>query len=702
MTKISIIMPVYNDANRLNKSITSIINQSLDNIELICVNDGSQDNSLEILNDFADKYDFIKVLSQENQGSGKARNYGMSEATGDYIGFLDADDIFVDNNALEQLYDVAIKNNADMVSGNIKLINDKDEFSPFVHLDYYTEFSKINPEEYGIPWSFYKNIFKREFLVKENITFPDLLRGQDPVFLAEILSKINEIYTVPVDVYAYYYVSGANQCNTRKKRFDHMMHYKMVFDYLSDSKFDKIRHQFRYEMLGFIRMMGVEGGKDILDATREIFKDQPDVLSNFEENFYFYHEKNEEMRNLVNFHEKSNPRISVLIPVYNVSEFLENSIGSLLNQTFRDIELICVNDGSTDNSLEILNDFSKKDSRVKIINKENGGCGSARNRALDEAAGDYVYFFDPDDEIELKAFEKVYKNAIYNDSDMVVFKSNVLKDNKVTNFRSYFNLNRILKNKNFNKYSFDYHEVKSSVLNSGFAPWSKLYKKEFLDKYDDFRFDLGIAFDDVPFHVKSMVRAKKISFVNEFLYHYRLDNLNSVNHTSSNGFDIFKIITIVEDFLKSEGVFNELEYEFNKFVIDHVLYYIITTDSEEYFKMAKEKFSGTEDKFVPENRVKYDLVVNTDDYLEFRFELMKVLYDETSNKLNNDLFSLYTKNNKLSKNNAKLKKDNKKLKNKNKKLKKEIKKTKKLNEEILNSSSWKVTKPLRKLRRDIF
>ena len=164
-------MPVYNDANRLNKSITSIINQSLDNIELICVNDGSQDNSLEILNDFADKYDFIKVLSQENQGSGKARNYGMSEATGDYIGFLDADDIFVDNNALDQLYDVAIKNNADMVSGNIKLINDKDEFSPFVHLDYYTEFSKINPEEYGIPWSFYKNIFKREFLVKENITF---------------------------------------------------------------------------------------------------------------------------------------------------------------------------------------------------------------------------------------------------------------------------------------------------------------------------------------------------------------------------------------------------------------------------------------------------------------------------------------------------------------------------------------------------
>ena len=480
-----------------------------------------------------------------------------------------------------------------------------------------------------------------------------------------------------------------------------MMHYRMVFDYLSDSKFDKIRHQFRYEMLGFIRMMGVEGGKDILDATREIFKDQPDVLRNFEENFYIHHEKNEEMRKLINY-EKDNPRISVLIPVYNVSEFLENALNSLLNQTFSDIELICVNDGSTDNSLEILNDFSKKDSRVKIINKENGGCGSARNRALDEATGDYVYFFDPDDELELDALEKLYKNAIYNDSDMVVFKANVLKDNKVTNFRSYFNFNRILKNKNFNRYSFDYHEVKSSVLNSGFAPWSKLYKKEFLDKHDDFLFDLGIAFDDVPFHVKSIVRAKKMSFVNEFLYHYRIDNLNSVNHTSSNGFDIFKIIDIVENFLKSEEVFEELKPEYCRFVIEHILYYIINTDSEKYFAMAKEKFSQIDEESIPEDRVKYDLVMNIEDYLEFKFELMKVLYDETSNKLNNDLFSLYTKNNKLSKNNAKLKKDNKKLKNKNKKLKKEIKKTKKLNEEILNSSSWKVTKPLRKLRRDIF
>ena len=192
MTTVSIIMPVYNDADRLDKSITTVINQTLKDIELICVNDGSSDDSLKILNEFAEQYDFIKVLSQENQGSGKARNYGIGEASGEYIGFLDADDIFIENNALEKLYETAIENDANMVSGNIKLVDQKGKFSPFLPLDYYEDYNVILPEQYGIPWSFYKNIFKREFIVSNDISFPDLLRGQDPVFLAEILSKVDE------------------------------------------------------------------------------------------------------------------------------------------------------------------------------------------------------------------------------------------------------------------------------------------------------------------------------------------------------------------------------------------------------------------------------------------------------------------------------------------------------------------------------
>ena len=109
-------MPVYNDGEYLRKSIGSVIKQTLKDVEIVCVNDGSTDDSLDVLNDLSKKYDFIKVFSQENQGSGKARNYGIDEANGEYIGFLDADDFFIDEDALERLYEVANEN-------NIKLVN---------------------------------------------------------------------------------------------------------------------------------------------------------------------------------------------------------------------------------------------------------------------------------------------------------------------------------------------------------------------------------------------------------------------------------------------------------------------------------------------------------------------------------------------------------------------------------------------------
>ena len=105
-------------------------------------------------------------------------------------------------------------------------------------------------------------------------------------------------------------------------------------------------------------------------------------------------------------------KISILIPVYNAHDYLHDSIPCLLNQTFEDIELICVNDGSKDDSLEILNEFAAKDSRIKVIDKENGGCGSARNRALDEAGGEYIYFFDPDDRVLPVMYREMLKLAV--------------------------------------------------------------------------------------------------------------------------------------------------------------------------------------------------------------------------------------------------------------------------------------------------
>lgn len=176
-------MPVYNDAELLDKSINSFLNQSLSDIELICVNDGSDDNSLEILEKFDDKYDSVKVLSQSNQGSGKARNYGIREAQGEYIGFLDADDYFIDSDALEKLYEVACENDALMVTGNIKLVDDKDNFSPFAILEYYKDYKVISPEKYGIPWAFIKIFIKQSLFKRIILYFQICLEAKTPYFL---------------------------------------------------------------------------------------------------------------------------------------------------------------------------------------------------------------------------------------------------------------------------------------------------------------------------------------------------------------------------------------------------------------------------------------------------------------------------------------------------------------------------------------
>lgn len=117
-------MPIYNDEEFIQESLESIFNQTLKDLEVICVNDGSTDNSLAILEKFKSRYgNKIKIFNQENQGSGIARNNAMAHATGEYIAFLDSDDIFIDNTALEQMYDVAIKDNTSMISANLKVLD---------------------------------------------------------------------------------------------------------------------------------------------------------------------------------------------------------------------------------------------------------------------------------------------------------------------------------------------------------------------------------------------------------------------------------------------------------------------------------------------------------------------------------------------------------------------------------------------------
>lgn len=260
MFKISVVMPVYNASNYLERSLNSIINQTIDDIEIICVNDGSTDNSLNILKNFSKKYENMKIFTQENSGSGIARNRGIKEANGKYIAFLDADDIFLDDDALKQMYDLACKYEAKMVGANLQYVQKDGKIEENYHpSDFlFTYFSKkevISPIKYGIPWAFYKNIYERDFLEKNNIKFPNLKRGQDPIFLANVLTNLKEIPVLNIDLYGYNHSAsgGVNiKVNTYDKKQDYIQHFIDTFEILENNGFDEILNLYKLEFINYL------------------------------------------------------------------------------------------------------------------------------------------------------------------------------------------------------------------------------------------------------------------------------------------------------------------------------------------------------------------------------------------------------------------------------------------------------------------
>lgn len=357
--------------------------------------------------------------------------------------------------------------------------------------------------------------------------------------------------------------------------------------------------------------------------------------------------------------------ISVIIPVYNVENYLTTCLDSVLNQSFGDIEVICINDGSTDNSQKILEDYAKSDDRIKIITQENKGLGASRNRGLKESQGKYIYFIDSDDYIDLNTLEKLHNSIINNSSDIVIFKFQTFAgDKKEVGFK----LDKIFGEIDYTNFKFTYHDVIHYVLNSAYSACGKLYKKEFLDSFDDFYFPEDVYYEDVVFHVKAMLRASAISFVPEELYYYRV-NPDSISNSNENPFDIFKVIDKVELFLRNENFYDEFETEFIKFKITQILKYLFSSESNDYFNRAKDEFKEMKNV----NLIKkkwidlYKLVLSSINYEDF---ILKYYNKQISD---------------LTKENDVLKRQNKEL---------ELE-----NQKILSSNSWKITKPFRDLKK---
>lgn len=200
MINISVIIPVYNTEKYLRECLDSVFSQTLLNIEIICIDDGSSDHSLDILFEYSEKHSNLIVICQENKGAGLARNRGMECASGKYFCFMDSDDYYLNHQALERLFIVAEENNALICGGNVMLVsgNDKREWR-----NWFTQNEKRSFLDCGNFYFYQRYIFRSEVIKRNNIKFPPYRRYQDPPFLIKAMIKAQNFYVVKDPVYAY-------------------------------------------------------------------------------------------------------------------------------------------------------------------------------------------------------------------------------------------------------------------------------------------------------------------------------------------------------------------------------------------------------------------------------------------------------------------------------------------------------------------
>lgn len=265
----------------------------------------------------------------------------------------------------------------------------------------------------------------------------------------------------------------------------------------------------------------------------------------------------------------STPAISVIIPVYNTDIYLNEAVGSILNQTFKDIELIIVNDGSTDNSLKILQEFERSDSRVILIDQPNSGSSIARERALGISKGEFLFFMDSDDILEPQALESCYKRAVKDSLDMVFFDAVSFSDDTNLNAHSFhYNRKGVVGEGIFNGV-----EIMNKLLAKDLfrvAPWMHLFRKEIATE-NGLHFYPGIIHEDELFFSQLYLFAKRVGYIPEDFFRRRL-RANSTMTTKFSLKNINSYFTIVKELEKTK----ERTVSYSAQVIDRLVFNILS------------------------------------------------------------------------------------------------------------------------------
>ena len=270
-------------------------------------------------------------------------------------------------------------------------------------------------------------------------------------------------------------------------------------------------------------------------------------------------------------------KVSLIIPIYNVEKYLAGCLESLVNQSLKELEFICINDGSTDKSLEILNRYAAQDKRFIIISQENLGQGIARNKGLEVARGEYIGFVDSDDWVEPNTFEILYNKAKELDLDIVECNYyDEFEDGRAERKWQ----TRLTTNKVFN-----WHNNKQYLFTHPIATWNKLFKAELI-KNHNLKFSSGKSGEDQYFTISSRLFAKRALWLNDLLYYYVSRESSCVHTTSNAAFDMVYYINDIKNLLLKENSYNDIKKKFAKYASQYLAqhYRKIPAERQDEFK----------------------------------------------------------------------------------------------------------------------
>lgn len=602
MPNISIIIPIYNGEQYLNKCLDSVCGQTLKDIEIICINDGSTDKTLKILKKYASKDKRITIISTENNGQGAARNKALKIAKGEYIGFVDADD-WVELDTFKLLYNKAKSKDLDLLF--FQMINYINNTKKLVETDLYNHscFSENNINDdnifnlkdtkdflFRIPVCPVSKLYKKKFLDSNNINFSEGMFFEDNDFFYKSYFKCKKAGFYPKQ---FYYRRRHDNSVTQtfdERKFDIIKAANNVLDVFLENDYDTykkdvINHTFSM-LIEWFKKSPLELKQPFYNLIKTNFKGFNELKVDFKENLNkdfllvynltnrheYYLDFLSEFKlktanyTIVDNHDTYTPeneeyqkhkqslkhyKISVIIPIYNNEKYIKRTLFSLENQTIgiENIEVIMVNDCSNDNTPNIINEYANKYNNFKAIhiNKGTGSPGTPRNIGLIESSADYVMFLDHDDFFEIDALKQLYALIIDSNYDFV--------------YGTYASIDHGLPTKIIypKEMHGQFNSLDENERSIAFPPpsiWTKLFKKDFLiNNKVLFPTILG---EDAIFISKALINAKSVNYLwNQLICYHTLNEESYTNNIT------YKYLN--EGFVSEEYLYNMyLDYSNNE------------------------------------------------------------------------------------------------------------------------------------------